>query len=194
MLVARSRKEHNLRPSIRTVFAALFMAVLVMVGTVPASATTGRRVANGDGDAAGKCLSIAHNGAGPEIVVETCNDTLHQDWEYRFFKQTSDGHTYDVAAIFSYHPSYRDKCIHPPDRYQQVYLVSCSRDNPSVTEVWLYSNPVGGQWAQFRSYYYWNYLGISNCLDVADEGRGYIVQVDTCKTGSATGNQIWKVF
>lgn len=210
-----------MRSSIRTALAGVFTAVIaVMGGVAPAAAdpdanarsltvspssedtvgtfTDGRRIANADGDTAGECLTIEHNGAGPGVVMSACNDVLHQDWFYRFYtvRDENTGEEWDVAAIFSLHPSHLNKCITAVSGGNQLYLAQCSQAAPNLEHVWLYGNPIGGAWAQFESFYYIYWFNLKYCMGVKDEGLSYIVQSENCKSTppSSLGNQLWKVF
>jgi hypothetical protein len=57
--------------------AGATVLAVTLTSPTPASAGVGTRLVNGDGDTAGRCLSIANAGRGIAVLMESCNTNAH---------------------------------------------------------------------------------------------------------------------
>jgi hypothetical protein len=166
-------------------------ALVIAVSASPVSGAVGTRLVNGDGDTAGRCLSIVNAGRGTSVEMEPCNSNAHQGWEY-----ISDGA--GGVRIVSQDADARGRCLTAHGEGVRVTMDRCvSRStHPALYEqqVWL-RVVTTGDWRLLANLASWQSPGAEQCLDVRNNGTSNVVQTWLCGPSDLPGrkgNQMWK--
>ena len=162
-----------LRRALQGVGAA---GLAVVLSSTPADAGVGTRLANGDGDTSGECLSIEGTGRGPKLLMEPCNTNAHQGW------------VIDGNKVRSQDRDARGRCLTALGEGNQVSMQPCSPPQDPTQHWVVVPNTPGGDWFQLLNGAYG-----PQCLDVRDNGLSNAVQTWRCGP-SNKGNQLWKFF
>jgi hypothetical protein len=165
-------------------------ALIIALESGPASAGVGTRLANGDGDTSGKCMSIINAGRSTSVEMEGCSTNAHQGWvldaEYDFW-----------FRIKSQDADAGGRCLTAHGQGVRVTMDRCSTDIGSslyerqIWTRWL----ISGNWYQFENAF--PFAQGPQCLDVRDNGLSNVVQIWQCGPTSGPnvkGNQEWKFF
>jgi len=165
-----------------------------VLGATPVPAGVGSHLVNGDGDTAGKCLSIADTGRGSAVLMEPCNLDAHQGW--RFGIKIGNGPTYPPptdghSRIRSQDADAAGRCLTAHGHAEPVTMEPCAGPDSEIYDrkAWTSSAP-SGNWFGL-----WNRGAFTTvqCLDVRDRGRSDVVQNVTCGPANQ-GNQRWKLY
>lgn len=181
-----------MKPLLRRVLQGAGAAGLVIaLGSGPASAGIGTRLANGDGDTRDLCMSIVNAGRGTSVEMEPCNLNAHQGWELK----TEDGVWF---WIVSQDGDAAGRCLTSHGEGVRVTMDRCSTQPPGSDnyeqQIWARTQTSSG-WYQYRNARWAE--PSRQCLDVRDNGRSNVVQSWLCgpTTGpNIKGNQQWKFW
>jgi hypothetical protein len=157
----------------RTLSGIAAIAAVLVLGTGQAPGTVGQRIANGDGDTAGKCLATGSFGA----WMDRCDHGTDQNWRY----VEVGGNVWEIRSLL---PGPNVRCLSGFNGHGfQVDVDNC---NGSNVQRWIritYTSTWHG-WVNLQY--------SSQCLDVAAHGTSSVVQLWDCISGQ--GNQKWKMY
>jgi len=166
--------------------------MVIALSSAPVSAGVGTRLANGDGNTSGTCMSIVNAGRGTSVEMEPCTTNAHQGWEL-----VREPHLGGVQ-ILSQDIDAGGRCL---TAHGQGVRVTMDRCVSRSTHPGLYAQQVwgpvtiSGSWQQLLNYAFVP-AGLQ-CLDVRDNGTSNVVQTWLCGpiTGpNIKGNQLWKLW
>jgi hypothetical protein len=159
---------------------AITLGLSVHAGS--ATATTGQRIASGDGDAAGRCLDIVDGGVGMTVQMWECNRGRHQDWQY--LRRPDIGQGPNVYQIKSRLDGRCLSALYGKNWGRPVTVESCS--DGLLDHFWIMHGDPSG-WHSWQNNWYRD-----QCMDVKDYGTSRTVQIWDCLMHQ--GNQRWKLF
>lgn len=159
----------------RALVSIIAIGSVVALGATPVPAGVGSRMANGDGDTAGTCLSIENTGRGTRVLMESCTVNAHQGWDLEYLWGS-------VYRVRSQDRDADNRCLTAHGEGQQVTMEPCD-----YADARLWHRLPSGNWFQLEAY------GTNQCLDVRANGLSNVVQTWLCGPNNKS-NQLWKRY